>query len=50
MMLSTLRSRLLLIPGQLVRSGNKSILKLPVNFLYKDVFDHAIRKIETITN
>lgn len=50
MMLSTLRSRLLLIPGQLVRSGNKSILKLPANFLYKDVFDHAIRKIETITN
>lgn len=51
MMLSTLRSRLLLIPGQLlVRSGNKSILKLPANFLCKDVFDHAIRKIETITN
>lgn len=50
MMLGTLRSRLLLIPGQLVRSGNKSILKLPANFLYKDVVDHAIRKIETITN
>lgn len=50
MMLSTLRSRLLWIPGPLVRSGNKSILKLPANFFYKDVFDHAIRKIETITN
>lgn len=50
MLLGTLRSRLLLIPGQLVRSGNKSILKLPANFLYKDVFEHAINKIELIKN
>jgi hypothetical protein len=48
MTLSTLRSRLLLIPGQLVRSDNKSILKLPANFLYKNVFHSAISKIEKI--
>lgn len=48
MMLSTLRSRLLLIPGQLARSGRTSILKLPANFLYKDVFDYAIRKIDKL--
>lgn len=49
MMLSTLRSRLLLIPGQFVRSGNRSILKLPANFLYKDAFDYAIKKIDKMT-
>jgi len=32
MTLNTLRSRLLLIPGVLVKSGNRPTLKLPANF------------------
>jgi len=45
MTLKTLRSRLLLIPGELIRSGNRPTLKLPSNFLYKDAFEYAIAKI-----
>ncbi len=33
MTLKTLRVRLLLIPGELIRSGNRRTLKLPANFL-----------------
>lgn len=46
MTLKTLRSRLLLIPGELVRSDNRPTLKLPANFLYKDAVEYAIKKIE----
>jgi hypothetical protein len=46
MTLKTLRSRLLLIPGELIRTGNRPTLKLPANFLYKDAFEYAIKKIE----
>lgn len=45
MTLSTLRQRLLLIPGELIRSGNRPTLKLPSNFLYKDAFEYAVKKI-----
>lgn len=45
MTLNTLRQRLLLIPGELIRSGNRPTLKLPSNFLYKDAFEHAVKKI-----
>jgi hypothetical protein len=45
MTLKTLRARLLLIPGELVRSKNRPTLKLPANFLYKDAFEYAIKKI-----
>ncbi len=48
MTLRTLRSRLLLIPGELIRSGNRPTLKLPANFLYKDAFEYAIKKIEKL--
>jgi len=48
MTLKTLRSRLLLIPGELIRSGNRPTLKLPSNFLYKDAFEYAIKKIEKL--
>lgn len=44
--LNTLRSRLLLIPGVLVKSNNRPMLKLPSNFLYRDAFEHAIKKID----
>jgi hypothetical protein len=46
MTLRTLRSRLLLIPGELIKSGNRPTLKLPTNFLYKDAFEHAKKEIE----
>src|SRR4030043_273341 len=46
--LKTLRSRLLLIPGELIRSGNRPTLKLPSNFLYRDAFEYAIAKIEKL--
>jgi len=46
MTLKTLRSRLLLIPGELIRTDNRPTLKLPANFLYKDAFEYAIKEIE----
>ncbi len=48
MTLKTLRARLLLIPGELIRPDNRPTLKLPVNFLYKDAFEFAIKKIEKL--
>jgi hypothetical protein len=48
MTLKTLRARLLLIPGELVKSENRPTLKLPANFLYKDTFEYAIKKIEKL--
>jgi len=46
--LNTLRSRLLLIPGVLVRSNNRPMLKLPANFLYREAFEHAVKKIDLL--
>jgi len=48
MTLNTLRARLLLIPSELVRSKNRPTLKLPANFLYRDAFEHAIKKIDKL--
>lgn len=48
MTLKTLRARLLLIPCELIRSENKPTLKLPSNFLYKEAFQYAIKKIEKL--
>ncbi len=45
MTLNTLRSRLLLIPGVLVKSDNRPTLKLPANFWYRDAFEYAVKKI-----
>jgi hypothetical protein len=46
--LNTLRYRLLLIPGEFVRSGNKPILKLPANFQYKRAFEVALKNIDKL--
>ena len=46
MTLKTLRSTLLLIPAELVKSDNRPNLKLPSNFLHKDAVEYAIKKIE----
>ena len=48
MTLKTLRARLLPIPGELIRTGNRPTLKLPTNFLYKNAFEYAIRKIDEL--
>jgi len=48
MTLKTLSARLLLIPGELVKTKNKPTLKLPANFLYKDAFEYAIKEIEKL--
>lgn len=46
--LKTLRCRLLLIPAEFVKSGNRPTLKLPANFLYKDAFEYAIKKTKKL--
>ncbi|MFN3466522.1 MAG: IS1380 family transposase [Candidatus Brocadiales bacterium] len=48
MTLNTLRTRLLLIPGELVRTDNIPTLKLPANFLYKEAFEYGLKKIERL--
>lgn len=48
MTLNSLRNRLLLIPGELVNVENRPTLKLPSNFLYKDAFEYAIKKIDKL--
>ena len=48
MTLNTLRNRLLLIPGELVKIENRPTLKLPANFLYKDAFEYAIKRIDKL--
>lgn len=48
MKLSTLRTRLLLIAGELVRVGNRPLLKLPANFLHPKTWDSALKKIKML--
>jgi hypothetical protein len=48
MTLRTLRSRLLIIPGELIRPDNRPTLKLPANFLYKAAFELAMKKIDKL--
>lgn len=47
---STLRHRLLLIPGVFTRTGNRPELKLPKNCLYQDVFKNALGKINKLSS
>ena len=48
MTLKTLRARLLLIPGELIKPDNRPTLKLPANLLYKHAFEYAIKRIEKL--
>ena len=48
MTLKTLRSRLLVIPGELTKTKNRPTLKLPANFLYKGAFEYALKRIEEL--
>ena len=47
--LSSLRARLLLIPGELVHSGNRPVLKLPERFRDKDAVLFALQKISRLS-
>jgi len=48
MTLSSLRSRLVFIPCEIVKPGNRPKIILPKNFLYKNAFDYAIKKIKKL--
>jgi hypothetical protein len=48
MKLRTLRTWLLLIPGELVRVGDRPLLKLPAHFLHRKTWDYAIKRIEML--
>lgn len=47
---STLRHRILLIPGVFTRTGNRPMLKLPRNSPYQDVFENALEKINNLSS
>lgn len=46
--LQTLRSRLILIPAELVRADNRPVLKLPKTMLQRDLFQTAFKKIQRL--
>lgn len=48
MTLQTLHTQLLLIPAELVRTGNRPLLKLPSNFLHQKAWNYAIKKIKML--
>jgi hypothetical protein len=48
MTLKTLRTQLLLIPGELIRVHNRAVLKFPANFIYKDEIEYALRQIDKV--
>jgi hypothetical protein len=46
MTLKSLRTQMLLVPGELVRTQNKPVLKFPANFWYKDKIEYTLKQIE----
>lgn len=48
MTLKTLRTHLLFVPGELVRTDNKPVLKFPANCLYKESIEYALKHIEKV--
>ncbi|GFP43979.1 hypothetical protein HKBW3C_03108 [Candidatus Hakubella thermalkaliphila] len=46
MTLKTLRTQMLLVPAELVRTDNKPVLKFPSNFWYKDKIEYTLKQIE----
>jgi len=48
MTLKTLRTQMLLVPGELVRTDNKPVLKFPSNFWYKDKIEYTLHQIEKV--
>jgi hypothetical protein len=48
MTLKSLRSQLIFVPGELVKTGNVPVLKFPANFWYKDMIEYALKQIDNI--
>jgi hypothetical protein len=48
MTLKTLRMQLLFVPGEVVKTDNKPVLKFPANFWYKDTIEHALKQVEKV--
>jgi len=48
MTLKSLRSQMLFVPGELIRTDNKPVLKFPANYWYKDMIAHALKQIDAI--
>lgn len=46
--LQTLRLNLLVLPGKLVKSGSKNVLRLPENYEYQNLFGYALSKIKRL--
>jgi len=46
--LRTLRTQVLLVPGELIRTGNKPTLKFPANYWHRDVIEHALKQIDKL--
>jgi len=48
MTLRTIRTQILLVPGELVRTQNKPLLKLPASYWYKDKIEYALKQLDKI--
>jgi len=48
MTLKSLRAQMIFVPGELVRTQNKPVLKFPSNYWYRDVIEYALERIEEI--
>lgn len=46
--IKSLRAQMLFVPGELVRTDNKPMLKFPSNFWYKDIIAYAMKQTEEI--
>lgn len=46
--LQTVRSELIMLPARLVKPDGKTTLRLPTGFVYRWVFDYALKKIQKI--
>jgi len=46
MTLKSLRTQMIFVPGELVRTQNKPVLKFPTNYWYRDVIEYALGRIE----
>jgi hypothetical protein len=44
--LKSLRAQMLFVPGELVRTHNKRVLKFPANFWYKDIMEYALKQVD----
>jgi len=46
--LRSLRAQILLVPGELIRTGNKPTLKFPANYWHREVLEYALKQIDTL--